>query len=70
MTFWHRAEEQRKRIEAVNAMLDTQQQAIRAQTPRVNALVAWLEQRKVSNGFGVDFEWTLAHPRASGGKRA
>lgn len=36
--------------------------------PRVNALLAWLNARRVSNGIGHDFEWTLQHPRGAGGQ--
>jgi len=34
--------------------------------PHVNALWLWLTSRRVSNGIGRDFEWTLANPRRSG----
>lgn len=51
----------------IEKTLDARHDALRAQEPRVNALVAWLTERKLNNGFGEDFEWTLANPRRSGG---
>lgn len=61
----HRAKQQR--LDEIEQTLDARKEALQAQEPRVNALVAWLNNRKMKNGFGEDFEWTLAHPRRSGG---
>jgi len=34
-----------------------------AQTQQVDLLTAWLDARRLSNGLGQDFEWTLSQPR-------
>ena len=34
--------------------------------PRINTLVGWMEARRVRNGIGEDFEWTLDLPRHLG----
>lgn len=51
------------RLEADEAFIDAKIAEVQAQAPRVNALVAWVEARKLINGFGDDFEFTLANPR-------
>ena len=33
--------------------------------PRMNALAAYLERRRLQNGFGTDFEYTLRPRRTS-----
>lgn len=38
-----------------------------AREPRIHALVSWMLARRVSNGIGEDFEWTLDSPRRLGG---
>lgn len=69
MTFavFEKSRERKRRLDQIEATLDETQSKIAAQQPRVNQLVAWLNQRKLSNGFGEDFEWTLAHPRGRQG---
>lgn len=64
--FW-RNKARKARLDATEKFLDETQARVEEQAPRVNALTAWLAERKMSNGFGEDFEWTLAHPRRSGG---
>lgn len=67
MTFRQMARESKERLEAAETFIDSTQEQIQNQAPRVNSLVAWLEARKLRNGFGTDFEWTLANPRSHGG---
>lgn len=33
------------------------------EAPKLNALATYLERRRLQNGFGTDFEYTLRHPR-------
>jgi len=67
VTFRSSARESRKRLEAAETFIAATQERVEEQAPRVNNLVAWLEARKLRNGFGTDFEWTLANPRGHGG---
>ena len=64
---WVRGREEHKRLDEADAFLDDARSRIREQAPRVNTLVGWLEERKLTNGFGDDFEFTLANPRRPGG---
>jgi hypothetical protein len=57
----------KKKLDEQEAYVDAVAEEVRARQPRVTALVEWLEQRKISNGFGEDFELTLKHPRRLGG---
>lgn len=59
---WSRPEEDRALDEKIE-FIDAKTREVEQQTPAVNALVAWLEARKMTNGFGDDFEWTLSNPR-------
>jgi hypothetical protein len=63
MKFFRHQREANEKISAAEELIDAKRDQLKAQTPRVNILVAWLEQRKLYNGFGQDFELTLAHPR-------
>lgn len=54
-------------LDEIEQFLDTETAKVAEQEPRVNALTRWLTERRLSNGFGEDFEWTLANPRRSGG---
>jgi hypothetical protein len=67
MTFGKKRRAKLEQLQKEEAFLDETQKKVRDQQPRVNYLVTWLETRKLVNGFGDDFEWTLAHPRARGG---
>lgn len=58
-----RSQAEKKRHDAYERELQETDSLLVQQQPRVNAVVAWLEARKLQNGFGDDFEWTLAHPR-------
>jgi hypothetical protein len=49
-------------MNAVEVYIREKESQLSRQAPRVNAVVEWLEQRKLENGFGQDFEWTLVHP--------
>lgn len=64
---WKRNAEKRAELEQTEQYLDAAQARVTAQAPRVNMLAAWAESRRMSNGFGEDFEWTLAHPRRARG---
>jgi hypothetical protein len=60
---WVREREKNELLDQVEAALEEGDARIEEQTPRVKSLVGWLEARKLVNGFGTDFEWTLANPR-------
>lgn len=63
-----RGREKKARLDAIEAELAETDSLLVVQQPKVNALVSWLEVRKAQNGFGDDFEWTLAYPRQRGKK--
>ncbi|CAN5425631.1 hypothetical protein BH09ACT9_BH09ACT9_00810 [soil metagenome] len=59
----------RKRKNRINpaelsAQADAASKQIEDQQPQVNALTEYLERRKLQNGFGADFEYSLK-PRES-----
>jgi hypothetical protein len=47
------------RVDQIEQELIAAKRAADAQEPRVNSLWAWLTARRVINGIGRDFEWTL-----------
>lgn len=63
MKWTRRSQAEKKRHDQYERELEATDSLLVQQQPRVNAIVAWLEARKLQNGFGDDFEWTLAHPR-------
>lgn len=63
MKWTRRSQAEKKRHDQYERELEATDSLLVEQQPRVNAVVAWLEARKLQNGFGDDFEWTLAHPR-------
>jgi len=50
-------------LDEAERYIKEQREKVDSQTRPVSILTDWLEARKLSNGFGDDFEWTLAHPR-------
>lgn len=54
-------------LQQTEAFIDETQARVIEQAPRVNRLTKWAEARRMTNGFGEDFEWTLAHPRRARG---
>lgn len=54
-------------LDETEAYLDAERSRVAEQEPRVNALARFLQERRMANGFGEDFEWTLANPRHTGG---
>jgi hypothetical protein len=60
---WVREREKNEVLDEVEAELEEGDALFEEQTPRVNSLIGWLEARKLVNGFGDDFEWSLANPR-------
>jgi hypothetical protein len=67
MAPWGSAKRQKERLEEIDARIESERAQVAAREPRVNALVEWLDARRISNGFGEDFEWTLANLRGNGG---
>lgn len=68
MSIFKRPRERDRRLDEIEATLQENDSLIKEREPRVNFLVAWLEARKATNGFGEDFEWTLANPRRGGAR--
>lgn len=48
----------------LNAQADAATTQLLEQQERVNAVTSYLERRKLQNGFGTDFEYTLT-PRGN-----
>lgn len=67
MNPFKKAAVKRRELDATEKYLDDTLAKVEEQKPHVNALVAWLTERRVANGFGADVEWTLAHPRRARG---
>lgn len=62
-SLFKKTRERKARLDEIEATLEASQRQVEENRPRVRQLSAWLEARKISNGFGEDFEWTLATPR-------
>jgi hypothetical protein len=67
MNPFRKSRQRNAELDAANKYLDETIAKVEEQEPRVNALVSWLEARRVANGFGADIEWTLARPRRARG---
>ena len=67
MSWFRTSKAEKAKLEETEKFLDETNDRLSEQAPRVNALVGWLEQRKMTNGFGEDFEWTLTHLRRDTG---
>lgn len=63
---WKREREKHEHLDQVEKLLTETDAIVVSQQPSVNSLVGWLEARRMQNGFGEDFEWTLANPRRRG----
>lgn len=54
-----------ERLEEAEALIETTHAETVERAPHVRELTVWLRMRKEENGFGRDFEYTLARPRAA-----
>lgn len=54
--------------ESLNRQTNSVNEMLERETPRMNAIVAYLERRKSQNGFGEEFEVTL-RPRGKNARR-
>lgn len=67
MSLFDERRERKEKIDQIEKELVAAKAEADKREPRVNALLAWLNARRVSNGIGHDFEWTLQNPRGTGG---
>lgn len=66
MSLFDERRERRRKVDKAIEELAEAKAVAEAREPHVNALWEWLTSRRMSNGIGVDFEYTL-RPRRMGG---
>jgi hypothetical protein len=67
MSLFSERRERRQKVDKAIEEIAQAKDVADAREPHVNALWEWLTSRRMTNGIGVDFEYTLARPRRSGG---
>ena len=68
MSFLHpkKPASSKAKLDIVETEIRLAQLAADEREPRVTSLWAWMLARRVANGIGADFEWTLNNPRRTG----